>query len=138
MKDPEFIQLKNRFLLGVVISLCLAVPLMLFLIKSYGGSSALDKLNKKDEFVLLITSNKCSECKSVEKILDNKDVKITKMNVSTTKDSAEVMRRLGISNTREVYPIVVYVKDGKMIANLYVEKNESDVEKFLEFHKITK
>lgn len=138
MKDPEFIQLRNRFLLGVVISICLAVPLMLFLIKSYGASNVATKLNKKEDFVLLVTSNNCDRCKSVGKILDNKDIKFSKMNVSTTKDSDMVMKKLGITNNREVYPIIVYIKDGKMVANLYVENNEKEVAEFLKFHKIEK
>lgn len=136
MRDPEFVQLRNRFLLGVVISLCLAVPLILFFYKSYMGSSAINKINKKEDFVLLITSNDCSECKKVGDILENNDVKFSKMNVSTTKDSNLVMKKLGITNNREVYPIVVYVKSGKMVANLYVENNEKEVEEFLKFHKI--
>lgn len=136
MKDPEFIQLRNRFLLGVAISLCLAVPLILFFYKSYMGSSALNKINKKEDFVLLVTSNDCKECKRVGDILDNKDVKFSKMNVSTTKDSDTVLKKLGITNSREVYPIIVYIKNGKMVANLYVENNEKEVEDFLKFHKI--
>ena len=136
MKDPEFIQLRNRFLLGVAISLCLAVPLILFFYKSYMGSSALNKINKKEDFILLVTSNDCKECKRVGDILDNKNVKFSKMNVSTTKDSDTVLKKLGITNSREVYPIIVYIKNGKMVANLYVENNEKEVEDFLEFHKI--
>lgn len=136
MRDPEFVQLRNRFLLGVVISLCLAVPLILFFYKSYMGSSAINKINKKEDFVLLITSNDCSECKKVGDILENNDVKFSKMNVSITKDSNLVMKKLGITNNREVYPIVVYIKNGKMVANLYVENNEKEVEEFLKFHKI--
>lgn len=136
MRDPEFVQLRNRFLLGVVISLCLAVPLILFFYKSYMGSSAINKINKKEDFVLLITSNDCSECKKVGDILENNDVKFSKMNVSITKDSNLVMKKLGITNNREVYPIVVYIKSGKMVANLYVENNEKEVEEFLKFHKI--
>ncbi len=138
MRDPEFIQLRNRFLLGVGISLCLAVPLVIFLYKSYMGSSVLNKIDKKEDMVLLITSNDCDKCKSVANILDDRDVKFSKMNADTTKDSQTVMEKLEITNTREVYPIVVYVKSGKMVANLYVENNEGEVVEFLKFHKIVK
>ena len=58
------------------------------------------------------------------------------MNVDTTKDSADVLKRLGITNERNIYPIVVYIKDGEMVANLVVSNKISEVNEFLKFHKI--
>lgn len=136
MRDPEFVQLRNRFFLGVAISLCLTIPIFFFLYKSYIGSSVITKLNKKEEMVLLITSNKCDKCNQVRDILDDKKIKFYKMNVDTTKDSADVLKRLGITNERNIYPIVVYIKDGEMVANLVVSNKISEVNEFLKFHKI--
>lgn len=136
MRDPEFVQLRNRFFLGLAISLCLAIPIFFFLYKSYISSSVITKLNKKEEMVLLITSNKCDKCNQVRDILDDKKIKFYKMNVDTTKDSADVLKRLGITNERNIYPIVVYIKDGEMVANLVVSNKISEVNEFLKFHKI--
>lgn len=134
MRDPEFIQLRNRFLFGVLIVLVFAVPIIIFLVRTYGSSNVLSKINKDDTFTILVTSNDCDKCKLVNDILKENNVKYSKLNRSTNKDYDEIMQKLDIENKREEYPILIYVKDGEMQANLFSIETESNVTDFLEFH----
>lgn len=136
MKDPEFVQLRNRFFLGVIISLAVAIPLIIFFYKSYANSDVLNLINKKETFTLLITSNNCDNCKLVKDALDSHDVDYKKINRDTTKDYDTIIQKLQIENKREVYPIVVYVEDGSMKANLLNISSSEMVGEFLTFHKL--
>lgn len=134
MRDPEFIQLRNRFLFGILIVLIFAVPIIIFLVRTYGGSSVLHRVEKKETFTILVTSNSCDKCSLVNDILKEKNVDFVKLNSSTNKDYDEIMRKLNIENKREEFPILVYVKDGEMLANLFSINSEGNVVEFLEFH----
>lgn len=136
MKDPEFVQLRNKFFIGVIISLAIAVPLIIFLYKSYASSDVLTLINKKETFTILVTSNDCDNCELVSDILDDYDVDYKKLNRDKTKDYNEIMKKLDIENKREVFPIIVYVEDGNMKANLFDISSEKMVSEFLNFHKI--
>lgn len=134
MRDPEFIELRNRFLFGVLIVLVFAIPILIFLVRTYGGSSVLNKVDNKKSVIILVTSNECDKCSLVNKVLKENNVKFLKLNSSTNKDYDEVMRKLGIENKREEFPILIYVKDGKMYANLFSINTEKNVTDFLNFH----
>ena len=67
-------------------------------------------------------------------ILKDKDIKFSKLNSSTNKDYSEIMRKLDIENKREEFPILIYVEDGEMIANLFSIDSKEKVEDFIEFH----
>lgn len=134
MKDPEFIELKNRFLFGLLVVVIFAVPIMIFLVKTYGSSSVLTKVEKDESFVILVTAKTCDNCDLVKDILKDNDVKFTKLNSSTNKDYDEIMKKLKIENKREEFPILVYVEDGEMKANLFSVDSKEKVEDFIEFH----
>lgn len=136
MKDPEFIELRNRFLIGILIAVIFSVPLFVFVYKTFSSPQVLTKIEKGDTFSILIVAEECENCKLVENILDNKDIKYLKVNKSTNKDYASIMEKLGIKNKNDSFPIIVYVKDGKMVGNLMNIDSEKEVEGFLNFHKI--
>ena len=69
MRDPEFIELKNRFLFGVGIVILFAIPIMIFLVKTYGTSSVLNKINDDETFTILVTAKSCDNCNLVKDIL---------------------------------------------------------------------
>ena len=134
MRDPEFIELKNRFLFGVGIVILFAIPIMIFLVKTYGTSSVLNKINDDESFTILVTAKSCDNCKLVSNILKNYDVEFVKLNSSTNKSYEEIMKKLKVENKREEYPILIYVKDGEMQANLFSIDSKEKVEDFIEFH----
>lgn len=137
MRDPEFISLRNRFLIGVLVSVVFAVPLIFFIYKSYANSDVLTLLNNKETFTILVTSNKCENCELVSDILDDYDIDYKELNSDRNKEYQEIMKKLGIENKREVYPILVYVEDGSMKANLFDITGKEMIGDFLEFHKIS-
>lgn len=134
MRDPEFIELKNRFLLGVGIVVLFAIPIIIFLVKTYGTSSVLNKINKDETFTILVTAKECDNCKLVSNILKDYDVEFVKLNSSTNKSYEEIMKKLKVENKREEFPILIYVKDGEMQANLFSIDTREKVEGFIEFH----
>lgn len=134
MRDPEFIELKNRFLFGVGIVILFAIPIMIFLVKTYGTSSVLNKINKDETFTILVTANSCDNCNLVKDILKDNNVKFVKLNSSTNKNYEEIMKKFKLENKREEYPVLIYVKDGEMQANLFSIDTKEKVEDFIEFH----
>lgn len=136
MRDPEFIELRKRFLLGILIIVVFAVPIIIFLVRTYGDSKVLSKLNKKESFTILVTSNECEKCDLVNDILKENNVRFVELNSFTNKDYEEIMRRLKVINKRDEFPILIYVEDGIMKANLFLINDESSVTNFLDFHKL--
>ena len=134
MRDPEFIELKNRFLFGVGIVILYQIPIMIFLVKTYGTSSVLNKINKDETFTILVTANSCDNCNLVKDILKDNNVKFVKLNSSTNKNYEEIMKKFKLENKREEYPVLIYVKDGEMQANLFSIDTKEKVEDFIEFH----
>ena len=134
MRDPEFVELRNKFFFGMLVVIIFAIPIMIFLVKTYGSSSVLTKIEKDEDLVILVTANTCDNCDLVKDILKDKDIKFSKLNSSTNKDYSEIMRKLDIENKREEFPILIYVEDGEMIANLFSIDSKEKVEDFIEFH----
>lgn len=134
MRDPEFVELKNKFFIGMGIVILFAIPIMIFLIKTYGNSDVLNKINKKDSFTILVTSRDCDNCSMVSSTLKKNDVKFVKLNSATNKNYEEIMRKLTIENKSNEFPFVVYVDEGVMKANLFSIESEKDVVEFVEYH----
>lgn len=134
MRDPEFVELRNKFFFGMLVVIIFAIPIMIFLIKTYGSSSVLTKIEKDEDLVILVTANTCDNCDLVKDILKDKDIKFSKLNSSTNKDYSEIMRKLDIENKRGEFPILIYVEDGEMKANLFSIDSKEKVEDFIEFH----
>ena len=134
MRDPEFVELKNKFLIGMGLVILFAIPIMIFLIKTYGNSNVLNKINKKDSFTILVTSRDCDNCSMVSSTLKKNDVKFVKLNSATNKNYEEIMRKLTIENKSNEFPFIVYVDEGVMKANLFSIESEKDVVEFVEYH----
>lgn len=134
MRDPEFIELKNKFFIGMGIVILFAIPIMIFLIKTYGNSNVLNKINKKDSFTILVVSKDCDNCSMVNSALKKNDVKYVKLNSSTNKNYEEIMKKLTIENKSNEFPFIVYVDEGVMKANLFSIESEKDVVEFVEYH----
>ena len=79
MNDPELIELRNKFLLGIVIAVIFCTPLFIFMNKSLWGENMLNSIIKVD----LHIHSKASSYKDgiiVEKSnIDNIDVLVDKI-----------------------------------------------------------
>lgn len=134
MNDPEFIQMRNRFLFAVLIAVVFAIPLLIFVFRVYGNTSILTRIDRKDTFTILVTTKKCDNCKMVENIFDQYNVDYSNLNSITNKDYQSIMKRMEIENKRNTFPIIIYVENGKMKANLFDINSREAVTEFLDFH----
>ncbi len=137
MKDPDFIELRNRFFIGVFVALIFCIPLIIFFARGSSNGKVLNRLSKDESFVLLISSKECETCSLVEDILDNRNVDYEEINNYSTNNYDDIMLKLKITNSNESFPILVYVEKGETKAYLNNISNESMINDFLKFHKIS-
>ena len=76
MRDPEFIELRNRFLFGLLISIFIGGLLFLFFYRSYKvqGNDIYKSINK-DKVIVFVEDNNCSKCVEVHHLLDTNKYK---------------------------------------------------------------
>lgn len=134
MKDPEFVTFKNKILISMGLVILFAIPIMFFLVRTYGTSSVLNKINKKESMTILVVSKDCDNCSMAKATLKDSGVKFVKLNSSTNKNYKEIMRKLNIENEKEEFPIIIYVDNGVMKANLFSIESEKDVLGFIDYH----
>lgn len=137
MKDSAFEDLKKRFFIGLLVALIFCVPLAIFFARGSINGKVLNKLNKDESFVLLISSKKCEKCSLVEDILDKKNINYEEINNYSTTNYEEIMLKLKITNKDESFPVLVYIEDGETKAYLNNISNEGMVNDFLKFHKLS-
>ena len=138
MRDPEFILLRNRFLVAVGVALIFAIPTLLFVVKSFGRevTDVLKGLNEKEDMLIYVESNDCTGCLEVKQILEDKNVDYMVLNIDKNTDYEEIIRKIGISKKVVEVPSLIYVEDGDMVANFMGIKTQNDVISFLEVHNI--
>lgn len=136
MKDPEFIQLRNRFLFAILIAVIFSVPLIIFLSKNFSDTNVLLRVRKKETFVILIENKKCRLCEKVADLLDDNSVDYVRLNRDKNKDYDKILKNLDLINKREEYPIVVYISDGKMVANLFNITGVKEVDEFIKNYNL--
>ena len=73
MRDPEFIELKNRFLIGLLVSLFIGVLLFLFYYRSYNfrDGDIYIQIKNSDKILVFVEDNDCIKCRDIKKALDD-------------------------------------------------------------------
>lgn len=140
MKDPEFIMLRNRFLLGLAIALLIAVPVLLLVINRYGNTSTNleKKIKNKETFVVILTKDKCEQCRDVEevlqeKVVDEKKINYIKIDFYKSEKIGELLDKEYYLNTDKLtFPILMYYEKGKMDSYLENVSANEDLDKFIE------
>ncbi len=134
MDNEEFIELRNKFLLGMVVSLIIVIPFLFLFINRYTGvKSSVYKAYKSNEtFVVLITNTeKKSECQKIKKILKDSDVSYLEYNLDKAKDRDLVIPLFGIAEKKIQVPALFYVKDGKTVMYTLEVTGEEKVSSFI-------
>lgn len=135
MKDPELVRLERGFIIGVFAAIVFAVPLIIFLMKGSLRTNIYNDIENKKTFVLLIEKNECDECYYAKKILGDYNVNYKILNKDRNKDYKKIIKKIGVNNDRDYFPIIVDINDGVMKANLfYVDQNS--LVQFIENHKL--
>lgn len=137
MKDPEFIELRNKFLLGLGIFIIFAIPIFFFVRnKLYMPDSKIIKsLNKKDSMVILIVENKCDRCNKSKNVLNELNVNYFILNKDTERDYNNIIRKLNIEDEVQV-PAIIYVDEGKLYSYIYNIRNEKEITDFVENYNL--
>ena len=115
MKDPEFIQLKNRFLFGLLIALLMGSILIFVAYKSFIGtnSKAYNYINRNNKSIILVIDNKCKNCDEIKNVLDNNKYKYYLYNRS--KDySNNIESILNIDNLGIEIPALIYLENKRV------------------------
>lgn len=139
MNDPEFIELRNRFLKGIIVVILFVVPLTIFIVKKFNveESKVIKSIDEKEDIVLFITDGRCTTCKEIEKILDNIKVKYTLINMDSDRNFKTMLKRLDITTTDIDVPTLIYVEEGKVNSILVSIKTEEEITTFVENYNLT-
>ncbi len=133
MKDPEFIDLRNKVLLGIGICLILFVPFFFFIRNHLiaDESTIIKRINKNETFIVLVTNKKCKECKNYKKILKNNKVDYNVMNIDKDKNYKNVLKELDMESTDITPPSLLYISGGHLFATLVKIGDEEGLQTFI-------
>ena len=136
MKDPEVIQLRNRFILGIIIIIIFLIPLLIFISNKSGASDSIiiNKINNKEKLFIFITSNNCSNCKEIEKIIKNEKIDYIELNKDKIKNYNYILKKIDISEEEITIPSLIYEENGKNYAILTNIKEEELID-FIDNYK---
>ncbi len=140
MNDPEFIELRDKFLKGLGIVLIFIIPFIIFMVKKFNveDSKVIKKINNEENIVLFVENAKCSTCESIEKILNNLNVEYEIINSSTSKDYKSVLKKLDITTTDIAVPTIIYIEEGKVNTILPSIETEEEITSFVDYYKLGK
>lgn len=130
MLEDEYSILKKRFIIGVIVSIIFALPMIVFLGRASSSTNILSKIKRKESFTIIITKNNCDECSKTVNEIKNKHISYSILNKDSNGQYEEIMNKLDFSLDEDV-PILVYVKKGKLENYLVVGGNIDRVDAFI-------
>ncbi len=137
MHDLEFIQMRNRFLLALVITIIFIIPVCILVINKFSSKSLLLKnIEKQKNLVIFLTNKECSNCELYKDVLDQNNVPYFELDVDTDTDFKEIMFRIQMASEYAQAPGIIYVEEGKMFANMVDIKEKSELESFIVAHSL--
>lgn len=115
MVDTEFYEFRKRIIIAVIVIIIFSIPLFIFVINNYGykGSKVLDKLNNKEDMVLLLRNTSCDYCSNITDLLDSNNIDYEVIMVNTDDRYNDIVRVLDIPKNDVLVPELVEVIDGK-------------------------
>lgn len=132
MKDLEFIELRNRFLLALLICVIFLVPFFLIFYRNITteNSKILKRINQEETFYIFLTKNNCKDCKEIEKKLQELSLDYLKSNQDKDKNYQKVLTKVEISNDDITLPTLFYIENGKLISIL-MDFDDENLHNFL-------
>ena len=133
MNDPEFIDLRNKVLLGIGICLVLFVPFFFFIRNHLivDESTIIKRINNNDTFIIFVTDKKCKDCKKYKKTLKNNKVDYNIINIDKDKNYKKILKELDIESTEITPPSLIYVNEGQPFATLVKIGDEEGLQTFI-------
>ncbi len=139
MKDPEWIRMRNRFIIGLCFVILFMIPFYFFFKNRFApdDSLILQEMDKKNSFVLLITEKNCSKCKTMKELLKQENVEYKEVVMNKDKNFENIRIKANLSKDDIIPPTIVYMKKKKVTATL-VDGDETDVLEFIHNYKLNK
>ena len=133
MRDPEFIVLRNRFLIGLVIFIVFITLIIMVFNRFYGHYSGevYDMISDNKTLVFLQTSNDCELCDSVKDILDKNNINYEEVTMSLKDRHEDIYRLLDIDSKKITPPSLFYIKNGDVVSYLNNISSENEVNDFI-------
>lgn len=133
MRDPEFVALRNKFLIGLVIFVVVITLLIMIMYRFLGNYSGkvYDDVVADKTFVFLQVSNKCEMCDSVKNVLDEKGIEYQILTMSLKDRHEDVYRVLKIDSKNVEAPSLFYIKKGEVVAYLSGVDNQDELDSFI-------
>lgn len=143
----KWIRNKNERMILVVISIILIIGTILVMI-FFGNKKESTKnietiISQNEEAIIFVEnsdSKKCKDCKKIKKSLNKSkiDYVLYDQRVHTNDEYIKMLQSLSINPSSFHYPAIIYVKDGKVYANLINIKDWNIIEDFIKKYDIKK
>ena len=138
MKDPEFVELRNKFLFGMLVSLIFLIPLFFFFYNRFipKDSFIVERIQREESFVLLICDNDYyRRGKMVRNVLKEYGIDYETSNLEKDSSYREILKILNLSSSDIKSPTLVYIEKGIMISVLPNIQEKEEVLSFLKNYK---
>ena len=136
MHDEEFIKLKNNFFKILFFSLLFMIPFtIIFITKFEVSDTKIIKKIKNDEKVLILVTNKnCSRCKEIKKILKEKNIIYSELNIDkvTPNDYKSILNQIKMNEYEIVIPTMISIENGLLKSSLVDIKEKNELLSYLE------
>ena len=136
MHDEEFIKLKNNFFKILFFSLLFMIPFtIIFITKFEVSDTKIIKKIKNDEKVLILVTNKnCSRCKEIKKILKEKNIIYSELNIDkvTQNDYKSILNQIKMNEYEIVIPTMISIENGLLKSSLVDIKEKNELLSYLE------
>lgn len=140
MRDPEFIELKNRFLIGLLVSLFIGVLLFLFYYRSYNfrDGDIYIQIKNSDKILVFVEDNDCIKCRDIKKALDDSKNKYIVYNRDEEDYKEELDLLLNLDKYDIDVPGLVYLEKGIVVAFSSDVEDNSDLKDFIKHYGVIK
>ena len=130
MDNEEFIELKNKALKALLITIIICIPLIFFFIIKYNtlNSSVYKSIKKKDTFIIYIYQEKDNSYNDIIKKLKAKKTKYYEYDINKHNDLELILRKIELTVDDVSDWCLIYIKNGKMVSNT---NNYDDLDGFL-------
>jgi glutaredoxin len=134
MKDPELIELRNKYLLGILVSIVFLTPLFFFLYNHFISKNSLivERIQRGESFMLLIhDKDYYNRGKMVRKVLKKYDIDYEVSNLEKDYHYEEILKILKLSSSDIKSPTLMYIEKGELISTLPNIQKEEEVISFI-------
>ncbi len=136
MKDPEIIELRNKFLLGILISTIVIIPFFLFFYNRLTPkeSKIMKKIETENSMLIFITKNDCGKCNTYKKVLNEKEIPYEVININKAANYEDILATLDIDKSDIEIPSLIYIETSHALAILADIQSEEEMLTFIRHH----